>query len=89
MAAADYVIFIHTLRCIPEQQDTFVQLNIDIVEKVARKSPGFDLASASFGPPKRSRTTPGAQPGPRGTNGDRISRPAGQAPWKNPRTDQL
>jgi quinol monooxygenase YgiN len=34
-----------TFRCAPEDQDTVVQVNVDIVERVARESPGFVSAT--------------------------------------------
>jgi quinol monooxygenase YgiN len=43
--AAEYVTFINTFRCLPENQREVVQINIEIVEQVARTSPGFISAS--------------------------------------------
>lgn len=40
VADADYVTFINTFRCAPENQAKVVQLNVDIIEQVARSSPG-------------------------------------------------
>ena len=44
-AAAEYATFINTFRCQPESQREVVQINVDIVEQVARTSPGFISAS--------------------------------------------
>jgi quinol monooxygenase YgiN len=41
VASGGYATFINTFRCTPENQDTVVQLNVDIVERVAREFPGF------------------------------------------------
>jgi len=43
--APAYATFINTFRCPPEHQAEVVQINIDIVEQVARASPGFISAS--------------------------------------------
>jgi hypothetical protein len=42
---AEYATFINTFRCAPENQDAVVQLNVDIVEHVARPFPGFVSAT--------------------------------------------
>jgi quinol monooxygenase YgiN len=44
-AAAEYATFINTFRCQPDNQHEVVQINVDIVERVARTSPGFISAS--------------------------------------------
>ena len=44
-AAAEYATFINTFRCRPENQPEVVQINVDIVEQVARRFPGFISAS--------------------------------------------
>lgn len=46
VADAGYATFINTFRCAPENQDTVVQLNVAIVEQVAREFPGFVSATA-------------------------------------------
>jgi quinol monooxygenase YgiN len=43
--AAAYATFINTFRCQPAHQPEVVQINIDIVEQVARTFPGFISAS--------------------------------------------
>ena len=37
--------FINTFRCKPEHQDQVVQINVDIIEQVARRAPGFISAT--------------------------------------------
>ena len=44
-AAAEYATFINTFRCQPANQSQVVQINVDIVEQVARTFPGFISAS--------------------------------------------
>ena len=43
--APAYATFINTFRCRPEHQAEVVQINVDIVEQVARTFPGFISAS--------------------------------------------
>jgi heme-degrading monooxygenase HmoA len=43
--AAAYATFINTFRCRPEHQAEVVQINVDIVDQVARTLPGFISAS--------------------------------------------
>ena len=43
--AAEYATFINTFRCRPANQAEVVQINVDIVEQVARTMPGFISAS--------------------------------------------
>jgi hypothetical protein len=43
VAGAGYATFINTFRCTPENQKTVTQLNVDIVQRVAREFPGFVL----------------------------------------------
>ncbi|MGH2874292.1 MAG: putative quinol monooxygenase [Solirubrobacteraceae bacterium] len=38
---ASYATFINTFRCDPSRQDEVVNINIDIIEQVACKYPGF------------------------------------------------
>jgi quinol monooxygenase YgiN len=45
VAGAGYATFINTFRCAPENQATVVQLNVEIVERVAREFPGFVSAT--------------------------------------------
>jgi quinol monooxygenase YgiN len=45
VSGASYATFINTFRCQPSDQDEVVRINIDIVEQVASKSPGFISAS--------------------------------------------
>lgn len=45
VAGTGHATFINTFRCAPENQDTVVQLNVDIVDRVARESPGFVSAT--------------------------------------------
>jgi quinol monooxygenase YgiN len=44
-ANAQYATFINTFRCQPANQDQVVQINVDIVDQVARTFPGFISAS--------------------------------------------
>ena len=45
VAGAGYATFINTFRCAPEDQEMVVQLNVDIVQRVAREFPGFASGS--------------------------------------------
>jgi quinol monooxygenase YgiN len=45
VSGADHATFINTFRCRPSDQDEVVRINVDIVEQVASKSPGFISAS--------------------------------------------
>jgi heme-degrading monooxygenase HmoA len=45
VAGAGYATFINTFRCAPEDQETVVQLNVDITQRVAREFPGFVSAT--------------------------------------------
>jgi quinol monooxygenase YgiN len=45
VSGAGYATFINIFRCSAADQDEVVQINIDIVEQVASKSPGFISAS--------------------------------------------
>jgi quinol monooxygenase YgiN len=45
VAGAGYATFINTFRCTPENQKTVTQLNVDIVQRVAREFPGFVSAT--------------------------------------------
>lgn len=40
-----YATFINTFRCAPHDQDEVVQINIDIVDQVASRAPGFVSAA--------------------------------------------
>jgi heme-degrading monooxygenase HmoA len=42
---ADYVTFINTFRCRPENQDEVVRINAEIIDQVAMGRPGFISAS--------------------------------------------
>jgi quinol monooxygenase YgiN len=42
---AELATFINTFRCEPSNQDEVVQINIDIVDQVASRSPGFVSAT--------------------------------------------
>jgi quinol monooxygenase YgiN len=42
---SDYATFINTFRCEPSNQDEVVRINVEIVEKVAKRVPGFISAS--------------------------------------------
>lgn len=42
---APYATFINGFRCDPSHQDEVVQINIDIADQVASRSPGFISAS--------------------------------------------
>ncbi|HEY1644713.1 MAG TPA: antibiotic biosynthesis monooxygenase family protein [Streptosporangiaceae bacterium] len=44
-SGAAYATFINTFRCQPSDQDEVVQINIEIVDDVARTFPGFISAS--------------------------------------------
>lgn len=44
-AATDYATFINTFHCQAHNQGEVVQINIDIIEQVARTFPGFISAS--------------------------------------------
>jgi quinol monooxygenase YgiN len=45
VSGASYASFINTFRCEPADQDEVARINIDIVEQVASKSPGFISAA--------------------------------------------
>ena len=45
VGGTDYVTFINTFRCAPEHQEKVVQLNVEIVERVARGFHGFISAT--------------------------------------------
>jgi quinol monooxygenase YgiN len=45
VAGADCATFINSFRCEPSDQDEVVSINVDIVEEVASKFPGFISAS--------------------------------------------
>ena len=45
VAGAGYATFINTFRCAPKNQETVVQINVDIIEQVAREFPGFISAT--------------------------------------------
>lgn len=45
VAGAGHATFINTFRCTPEDQEAVVQLNVRIVEHVAREFPGFVSAT--------------------------------------------
>jgi heme-degrading monooxygenase HmoA len=40
-----YATFINTFRCRPQDQEEVVRINVDIVDQVASRSPGFISAS--------------------------------------------
>jgi quinol monooxygenase YgiN len=42
---AELATFINTFRCEPSNQDEVVQINIDIVDQVASRAPGFISAT--------------------------------------------
>jgi quinol monooxygenase YgiN len=42
---AGYATFINTFRCQPPNQEEVVKINVDIVDQVASKSPGFISAA--------------------------------------------
>ena len=42
---ADYATFINVFKCEPADQDAVVQINVEIVDRVAARSPGFISAS--------------------------------------------
>ena len=42
---AEYATFINTFRCRPADQDEVVRINVDIVEQIASRFPGFISAS--------------------------------------------
>ena len=44
-SGAGYATFINTFRCRPEQQPEVVQINLEIIQQVARSFPGFISAS--------------------------------------------
>ena len=45
VSGAQYATFINTFRCQPANQDEVVRINVDIVEQVASKFPGFISAA--------------------------------------------
>ena len=45
VAGARYATFINTFRCRPSDQDEVVRINVDIVEQVASRFPGFVSAT--------------------------------------------
>ena len=45
VSGADYATFINTFRCDPSNQDEIARINIDIVDRVASRFPGFISAS--------------------------------------------
>jgi quinol monooxygenase YgiN len=45
LGGAGHATFINTFRCDPSNQDEVVQINIDIVDQVASRSPGFISAT--------------------------------------------
>ena len=45
VSAAEYATFINTFRCDPSNQDEVVRINIDIVDQIAPKFPGFISAT--------------------------------------------
>ena len=45
VSGAGYATFINTFRCQPSNQDEVVQINIDIVDRVASSYPGFISAT--------------------------------------------
>jgi heme-degrading monooxygenase HmoA len=44
-SSGNYATFINTFRCSPSDQDEVVRINVDIVERVASRFPGFISAS--------------------------------------------
>jgi quinol monooxygenase YgiN len=45
ISGGEYATFINTFRCEPSDQDEVLRINVDIVEEVAKKAPGFISAS--------------------------------------------
>jgi quinol monooxygenase YgiN len=45
VSGSPYATFINTFRCAPENQDEVVRINVDIVEQVASRFPGFISAA--------------------------------------------
>jgi quinol monooxygenase YgiN len=45
VSGAGYATFINTFRCEPSDQEEVVRINVDIIEHVASKFPGFISAS--------------------------------------------
>jgi quinol monooxygenase YgiN len=45
VANAGYATFINGFRCRPEDQDEVVRINVEIVDRVASRAPGFISAS--------------------------------------------
>ena len=45
VVGAGYATFINAFRCKPSDQDEVVQINVDIVERVASRFPGFISAT--------------------------------------------
>jgi quinol monooxygenase YgiN len=45
VSGAEHATFINTFRCDPADQDEVVRINVDIVDQVASRSPGFISAS--------------------------------------------
>ena len=45
VSGAEYATFINTFRCQPPNQDEVVRINVDIVDQVASKFPGFISAA--------------------------------------------
>ena len=45
VSGAGYATFINTFRCEPSDQEEVVRINVDIIERVASKFPGFISAS--------------------------------------------
>ena len=63
VSGAEYATFINTFRCEPSNQDEVVQLNIDIVDRVASTFPGSSRPPSTAAPTARaSSTTSNASP---------------------------
>jgi quinol monooxygenase YgiN len=45
VSGGEFATFINTFRCAPSNQDEIVQINVDIVDHVASRSPGFISAT--------------------------------------------
>lgn len=45
VADAAHATFINTFRCAPQHQDEVVRINIEIIDQVASRSPGFISAT--------------------------------------------
>jgi quinol monooxygenase YgiN len=45
ISGGEYATFINTFRCAPSDQDEVVRINVDIVDQVASKFPGFISAA--------------------------------------------